>query len=198
MELLLIRHGKTQGNLEGRYVGRTDEPLLETSLGELKKSDYRTFAPDFVYSSRLLRCRQTADCIFPDKKICIWPGLEETDFGAFEYKNYEELNGDPAYQAWLDSGGMLAFPGGEAGADFRNRCREAFVSCMQDAEKKQAQRIAIVAHGGTIMSIMEAFAVPEKGFYDWQVKNGQGFQGEVVKKEGGTEHGIWKIYIREG
>lgn len=198
MELLLIRHGKTQGNLEGRYVGRTDEPLLETSLEELKKSDYRTFAPEFVYSSKLLRCRQTAACIFPDKEICIWPGLEETDFGAFEYKNYEELNGDPAYQAWLDSGGMLAFPGGESGAEFRSRCREAFVSCMQDVEKKQAQRIAIVAHGGTIMSIMEAFAVPEKDFYDWQVKNGQGFQGEVVKKEGGTEHGIWKIYIREG
>ena len=27
MKLTFIRHGKTQGNLESRYVGRTDQPL---------------------------------------------------------------------------------------------------------------------------------------------------------------------------
>ena len=29
MDVYLIRHGKTKGNLEGRYIGTTDEPLCE-------------------------------------------------------------------------------------------------------------------------------------------------------------------------
>ena len=191
MEVLLIRHGKTQGNLEGRYVGRTDEPLLESSKAELQNSMYRSFCPDLVYSSKLLRCRQTAACIFPSKEICVWEGFEETDFGEFEYKNYEELNGHPAYQAWIDSGGLLAFPGGESGDDFRMRCRRAFLSCLGDAEEKGASRIAIVVHGGTIMAVMSAFSRPKKTFYEWQVKNGQGFQVSVHKK--GEETELWLL-----
>ena len=36
--------------------------------------------------------------------------LEEMDFGDFEYKNYHELNGNAAYQAWIDSGGTDCLP----------------------------------------------------------------------------------------
>lgn len=183
MEIILIRHGKTMGNLEGRYVGHTDEPLLDSSKEELLGSEYRSFCPDIVYSSRLLRCRQTAEILFPGREIQIRDGLEETDFGEFEYKNYEELNGHPAYQAWLDSGGMLAFPGGESGTDFRERCCRAFVSCIQDAEKRGLEKIAIVAHGGTIMSIMEKYGEPRADFYSWQVKNGQGYRGKISEAD---------------
>ncbi len=200
MEVILIRHGKTKGNLEGRYVGRTDEELLESEKAELTEElerKYRDYRPDIIYSSRMMRCRQTANILFPGREICLWDGLEETDFGAFEYKNYEELNGNPAYQAWIDSGGTLAFPGGESGVDFRKRCCRAFVSCVQDAKKKGFEKIAIVAHGGTIMSIMEAYGVPKADFYSWQVKNGCGYRGEIIESED-EEDGIWKICIRNG
>ena len=187
MELLLIRHGKTKGNLEGRYVGRTDEPLLEASKEQLLESEYRKFCPDLVYSSRLMRCRQTAEILFPKQAVLVWNGLEETDFGEFEYKNHEELNGHPAYQAWIDSGGMLAFPGGESGADFRQRCCDALRTCIHDATKKGGKRVAVVAHGGTIMSVMEAFGQPQADFYSWQVKNGCGYRVEVFEKNGSME-----------
>lgn len=184
-------------------MGRTDEGLLPSAIEALTEKDYKIFAPERVYSSRLLRCRQTAACIFPGAEILVQDGLEETDFGEFEYKNYEELNGHPAYQAWIDSNGMLAFPGGESGLDFRKRCCRAFISCIQDAEAAGAQRIAIIAHGGTIMSIMEAFCEPEQEFYHWQVKNGEGFLTELLDragetslklreiKQGGNHYGIW-------
>ena len=185
MEVLLIRHGKTKGNLESRYVGRTDEPILQNSIEELSEKDYGGFRPDLVYSSRMLRCVQTAESIFSDEKICIWNGFEETDFGEFEYKNYEELNGHPAYQAWIDSGGRLKFPGGESGVDFRKRCCAAFLSCIKDAKEKNAEKMAVVVHGGTIMSIMEAFGKPRKDFYDWQPKNGGGFLTKLCDTEEG-------------
>ena len=37
MKLIMIRHGQTQGNMEGRYLGRTDEPLCPEGAGYIKK-----------------------------------------------------------------------------------------------------------------------------------------------------------------
>lgn len=35
MKLIFIRHGKTAGNLERRYIGRTDEPLCDEGIAEI-------------------------------------------------------------------------------------------------------------------------------------------------------------------
>ena len=208
MEILLIRHGKTRGNLEGRYVGRTDEPLLPEEKERLSRSEYSGFHPDVVYTSGLLRCRQTAALLFPgaadssgrnngwtepgekaytdkSERYIVCSGLNETDFGVFEYKNYAELNGDPVYQSWIDSGGQNAVPGGESGEQFRKRCRSAFLNCVEDAKARRAQRAAFVVHGGTIMAVMEAFGRPGREFYGWQVKNGEGFLTELAETADG-------------
>ncbi|MCD8323417.1 MAG: histidine phosphatase family protein [Clostridiales bacterium] len=174
MEILLIRHGKTGGNQEGRYIGRTDEPLLETARESLHLSPYRDFDPDVIYISPMRRCRETAAILFLNREMIVCDGLRETDFGLFENKNYEELKEEPAYREWLDSGGRSAFPGGEDGAAFRIRCRKAFEDCLDDARHKGVRKIAFVVHGGTIMSIMEAYGTPKGDFYRWQVKNGEG------------------------
>lgn len=77
----------------------------------------------YVFVSPMLRCRQTAEILFPQiPQIEIDP-WREMDFGEFEGKNYAQLNGDPRYQAWIDSGGTLAFPGGESRERFyRKMC----------------------------------------------------------------------------
>lgn len=48
--------------------------------------------------------------------------------------------------------------------------------------RQQDEDCAVVAHGGTLMAIMEKFAVPEGGYFDFQVGNGEGF----VMEEDGT------------
>ena len=76
----------------------------------------------YVFVSPMLRCRQTAEILFPQiPQIEIDP-WREMDFGEFEGRNYAQLNGDPRYQAWIDSGGTLAFPGGESREAFIARC----------------------------------------------------------------------------
>ena len=120
IELYLIRHGMTLGNVEHRYIGRqTDEPLSEDGRQQLEKRKdqwaqvCRTWDMPYVFVSPMLRCRQTAEILFPQiPQIEIDP-WREMDFGEFEGRNYAQLNGDPRYQAWIDSGGTLAFPGGE-------------------------------------------------------------------------------------
>ena len=110
-------------------------------------------------------------------------GLKETDFGSFEYHNYNELKDDPAYQAWIDSGGLSDYPGGEPGHVFRDRTRNAFFHCIEDAEAAGAKRIAVVCHGGVIMAILSGI-MGENTFYDWQTENGNGFFVQLdLKKE---------------
>ena len=197
MQIVFIRHSMTAGNLERRYIGcRTDEPLCEAgiSLAQQKTAEIRqTFPmPEVVLTSPMRRCVQTAEILFPDTPREIVYGLQECDFGDFEGKNYAELSGDPAYQAWIDSGGQMMVPNGESGAGFRHRCCRAYEQCVRDAQEKGAQRIAIVCHGGTIMSVLERYGRPEKSFYEWQVANGCGILTETIE-EGGYHYGIREI-----
>ena len=152
MQIVFIRHSMTAGNLERRYIGcRTDEPLCEAgiSLAQQKTAEIRqTFPmPEVVLTSPMRRCVQTAEILFPDTPREIVYGLQECDFGDFEGKNYAELSGDPAYQAWIDSGGTLAFPSGESRAAFLQRCCQALEQALQ---RQQHQTVAAVVHGGTI------------------------------------------------
>ena len=171
MSVILIRHGQTRGNLQGRYIGcRTDEPLCAEGELALRAGVYPP--ADRVYISPLLRCAESARIIYPDITPVAIDGFRECDFGAFEGLNYAELNGRADYQAWIDSGGEMPFPSGESRATFAARCVRAFealdlFACEGDS--------ALVVHGGTIMAIMEAYARPSGGYFDYQVKCGRGY-----------------------
>lgn len=175
IEIAFIRHGNTPGNLAKRYVGRTDEPVAEERLQQLKdaaeKGDYPT--PEMVVCSSRLRCRQTAEIIFPAIPPIADVRLDECDFGDFEGKSYEELNGNPAYQAWIDSGGTLPFPNGEDPERFRERCRAGFLDAVHCAEQFDIRRLALVVHGGTFMAVMSGFALPKRDYFEWHLAHGE-------------------------
>ena len=104
----LIRHGMTEGNKYGRYIGKTDQPLCEEGKTDLLTLSYPV--PQAVFVSPLKRCRETAQIFFPESDLRIIDELAECDFGDFENKNYKELTGNADYQAWVDSNCMLPIP----------------------------------------------------------------------------------------
>lgn len=174
-EIVFIRHGLTQGNLEKRYIGRTDEGLCERGRQELLVKAGLGALPqaDRVYCSPMLRCVETVEILYPSvTDIIAVEEFREMDFGAFEGKNYLELKGEPAYQAYLDSGGLAAFPEAETREAFTGRCREGFCALIPGLFARKSA--AFVVHGGTIMALMSAFARPQKPYFDWQCKNGCG------------------------
>ena len=171
MTIYLIRHGQTRGNLERRYMGITDQPLCPQGRAAL--AGRRGPAAEAVYVSPLLRCRETAAILYPGAAQTVVPGLRETDFGAFEGRTYEELQDSPAYQAWLDSAGQAAPPGGESREQVRRRVLAAFRTVT--AGHAPGERLALVVHGGTIMTLLEALE-PGGQFYRWQAPNGGGFR----------------------
>lgn len=181
----MIRHGRTKGNLEKRYVGTTDEGMLSDEVIYIKThtSAYRPVM--HVYCSPMKRCMETAAFIYPQIAHTICPDFRECDFGVFEYHNYIELEGDTEYQAWIDSNGTIPFPGGERIEIFKKRCIQEFRWVLADACEMRYDAIACVVHGGTIMAIMEAFASPFRAYYDWQADNLSGYDTKICMNHGG-------------
>ncbi len=175
-ELLLIRHGQTAGNLRRAYIGRTDEPLCPQGEQTLRENLAAGRYPqaDILFCSPLLRCRQTAAIIYPKLAPLVIDDFRECDFGAFEQKNYQDLSGNAAYQAWIANGGEIAFPGGESRAEFAARSRRGFESAMELILRETPARAALVVHGGTIMALLAAYTGGE--YYDFMTENGGGWR----------------------
>lgn len=199
IKLVLIRHGATEANKEHRYLGRTDEPLCAQAkdLLSAKKHCYPNI--DLLFTSPMKRCMETAEILYPDHKPIVINDFCEMDFGDFEGKNYKELNGDPRYQAWIDSGATIAFPNGESREEFEGRCRRgmyeaaqiltnlsreaaALNRCKSEAAsdgcepacgEHQTESVGLVVHGGTIMALCSTFGGGD--YFDYQVKNGEGY-----------------------
>lgn len=170
--ICLIRHAKTRGNFEKRYIGRTDESICE------KASLSRPYpAADIVVTSGMKRTDETAEAIYGRIEKITDKRLAESDFGDFEGKTYDELKGEPEYIKWIESGGTDPFPHGESRGDFSERCNDAF---LEYAEKYAGKNIAFVVHGGTIMAVAERLFGGD--FYDYQVENGGGY---ILEREGG-------------
>ena len=140
IHIALIRHAPTRGNLEGRYVGATDEELSERGreMAREARGAYELLRPRMLFTSGMRRCNETAAILFPKLVPAHLPGLAEMHFGAFEGKTYTEMDGDVRYQAWVDSGCTAACPGGEAQAEFVARVRTAFEQALDDLAGMQA------------------------------------------------------------
>ena len=179
IKCIFIRHGSTASNREHRYLGKTDEPLDETGIQQIKQAAgsgiYDRAKNIKIYSSPLCRCIQTAKIIFHDVEPELVEDFSEMDFGEFELKNYEELSSDTryrdTYQAWIDSGGTLAFPGGESREKFIERCVRGFEQTIAALEGNDTA--VFVVHGGTIMAILSHYCGGD--YFDYQVKNGCGY-----------------------
>lgn len=175
VSVVLIRHGETSSNRERRYLGRTDEAL--SPEGRKIILSYREAGrypkAELVFSSPMKRCLETAEILYPGKKIMIIPDWKEIDFGLFERKNYEELKSCPEYIRWLESGGTLPFPGGESREEFIRRSVNGFSAMMEQAYGNVGNAAAVV-HGGTIMAILSRYGGGD--YFDYQVKNAGGYR----------------------
>ena len=172
----LFRHGQTLWNAQRRYIGSTDQALSPEGRAALAG---RAGPPvDRLWVSPLRRCRETAAMLYPGMEQQVVEDLRECAFGAFEGRTYEELRDDPAYRRWLDSAGEIPPPGGEGKAESRARVLGAFLPLMETRGSA-----ALVVHGGTIMTLMEALE-DSREFYRWQVGCGEGF---VLNDDGAWE-----------
>lgn len=172
----LIRHGLTDGNLNGQYIGRTDLPLSGVGVQQLKQYAEECDYPkvDAVYSSPMLRAVQSARILYPSKDIQTVDNLREIDFGDFEGKTASELESNPDYMNWA-AGTINGTPNGEDNTDFVKRLCIGLNEIVRDMMSKKAEHAAVIMHGGAIMMLLAATALPRKATVEWTCPAGSGY-----------------------
>jgi broad specificity phosphatase PhoE len=155
---VLIRHGETDWNLEGRYQGSMDIPLNPKGVRQAELLNKRMSKEKFdrIYSSDRIRAKDFASIIFKGKDISAVPGLREISFGVFEGMMYEEILREhkDVYSEWMKDPLNTAPPSGEDPGDFKKRVIAAFDHIASQSRGQES--VAIVTHGGPISIIINS------------------------------------------
>jgi len=176
--IAFIRHGMTEANEDGRYIGVTDLPLssggAQQLFDKIEKYDYPSVQK--LYLSPTKRCRQTASILLPDSYTAELPELREMDFGSFENKKAEELIELPEYKQFIKGGLDNPPPGGESIREVVTRCYEAVKIIISDMMYEGLTNTAVITHGGIIMNMMSCFGVPKAKPMEFACDFGEGFE----------------------
>ncbi len=155
MQLILIRHGETLWNKEGRVQGASDVELNDTGIEQARRLAFslQGAAIGAVHTSPLKRAYRTAEIInsFHGKMIEVHSDLMEMDQGDFEGVSFKELlaREKEFLRRWVAQPASVSMPRGESLADVQNRaCRtiEKIIAAGEDA--------LVVAHNFTIAAIL--------------------------------------------
>lgn len=172
----LIRHGFTQANLEGRYIGRSDLPVCQDGFQQLEEMrSYNYPKVQKVYTSPLERCIQTGLFLYDGVEMATVPELRELDLGDFEGKTLEEMKDDPAFNAWLRDNMNNPPPHGEDGRHYVERLVRGIDKVLKDMMDEEIFESALVLSGTAIMTLMAVMAFPRKPMGEWNCPCGGGF-----------------------
>ncbi|MFT8349840.1 histidine phosphatase family protein [Clostridium saccharoperbutylacetonicum] len=179
IKVYLIRHGKTYCNEKQLYCGKSDVELSANGIKELKdiSEKYKIHKYDFYFTSGAKRANQTMEIICSRNKYNVFDKLFEYNFGDFELKSYEDLKALKEYTAWIeDIEGKIKCPNGENKLEFRNRIKEGFIELINLLYEENTNTAFGVLHGGSIGMLLEMLYDDSKKFYEWQPKNGEGYE----------------------
>ena len=187
LELVVVRLGVTAWNLERRYQGQRDIPLLlPDALAEMDRlrDHLANEAFDAVHCSDLTRCRQTLAHVLPARvaAACFDARLRELDFGEYEGRTWEALKEDTRYRAWIDSAGEQAPPGGESAEALWTRLEAWLGEVLLQAAERGHRRVLAMTHGGVIRELRRRLEGSD--FWEGVVGQAQGRRFEFDNQEG--------------
>lgn len=152
--ICLVRHGETRWNAERRLQGHIDIPLNDTGLTQAASTARSLDGLRFgaIYSSDLLRARQTASAIAGTRgqPLQTEPRLRERHYGAFQGLTYDEARArfPDAYERFTARDTEQPIPGdGESLICFAMRVTEALTEI---AQRHAGEPVLVVAHGGVL------------------------------------------------
>src|SRR5688572_3039902 len=166
--VILIRHGQSQGNAQGRFGGHTDTPLSPKGRRQAEATARALASEKFdaIYSSDLPRAIGTATPLarLSGAPLKTTEALRERSVGVMEGLTFEEAaeQHPEQYQALLRRDFEHVLVGGES---YRQTLDRASRKLDQVIEQHKGGRIAIFTHTGTIcilaLHLMGALDAPE-------------------------------------
>ncbi len=166
-QLLLIRHGETDWNLQDLYLGQTDIPLNGTGKKQAKNltTYLRSTHPDIsaIYSSDLARARASAQYAARafNTSVHETSALREINWGVVEGLDVPET--DAAYQQRLEAlkkqypnrterwAHEPLFPQGETYNDLLGRVK---AELQRIATAHPGEKVAVFAHGRILRTLV--------------------------------------------
>ena len=187
--LLLVRHGQSTWNADGRWQGQADPPL--SALGEEQARDAagRLVAGAFtgVVASDLQRARRTAEILAGALQLDLEldPDLREIDVGDWTGMTRVEIEARwPGELAEWSEGRSESTMGGESRIHLTGRARAALARAAASAAP--GDTILLVSHGALIRNLDRALGLPPQPIGNlmgrWYEADGNGSlaPGEVV------------------
>ena len=165
--LLIVRHGESEWNRQGRWQGWEDialtaegEAQARRRGAELEAAGHRFVA---VYTSDLVRAARTADVLaaaLDVPSVVRDAELRERFGGAWQGRTREEIDaGWPGERAAWRRGALAAPPGGETDAAVLERVRTALARL--DAASAPGA-VLVVTHHGVVRQLSSAAGVSER------------------------------------
>ncbi|WP_257141235.1 histidine phosphatase family protein [Bacillus sp. AFS015802] len=177
MVIGFIRHGLTEENERGKYIGWTNPSLSKGGIDILQRR--RPFFRQYegCFSSDLNRCVESSHFLFPGVPIKSSPLLRELHFGKWEGLTFETLKGDGVYQDWLTNP-TISPPGGEGMNAFRKRVDVAWEQIKAQIDELNGKRYAVITHGGVIRHLLTSLSPGNdpRTFWEWKVSHGTGYE----------------------
>jgi broad specificity phosphatase PhoE len=155
VELILVRHGETIWNREGRVQGFSDMDLSDVGVDQARQLALSLKdAPILsIYSSPLIRAQKTARIIneYHNAPIQIEPGLMEMDQGDFEGLTFQELMAceKSFLQKWMSDPASVQMPNGESFIELQDRAWKVIKGIIGKYESA-----LVVSHNFTIAAIL--------------------------------------------
>ena len=168
--LILLRHGQSQWNLENRFTGWEDVPLTEQGIAEAKVAGQlmkkNKVHIDVIFSSVLQRATKTAELAIKEMNLeQFWSdgqllmtkdqSLNERDYGDLVGLNKEETAnkyGKEQVHIWRRSYDVPP-PGGESLENVVKRVKPYFIKFIEP-KINEGKDVLIVAHGNSLRASM--------------------------------------------
>ena len=171
---LLMRHGETDWNRQGRVMGR--HPVELSAHGRTQVEAAARFAqpmaPDLIVTSPLVRARQSAEIMslgLGGVEIIEDPEIAEVLYGRWEGKTYHELIEDSHYLEYRKAPLEYPTPGGETIPEVQARGVKAITAAI---EANAGKRLLFVSHGDIIRTVLCHFlGLDLKYFHRLRVDN---------------------------
>ena len=157
--LLLVRHGVTTWNREGRFQGHLDPPLDAIGVEQARLLGARLAAeeqgPLRIVTSPLTRASTTAELLADAfgrtgrrMEVQTHDGLMEIGQGDWSGRTHTEIARDDGerYAAWRAGGGQVTPPGGETLATATHR----IVAALDELTSEDGTTLCLVSHGGIL------------------------------------------------
>lgn len=149
MKLFFVRHGQSESNKKGVLTGHIDVSLSDEGIEQVKKTSLE-ISSDFqeIYSSDLIRCKQTAEIINKKLNTSIMYDyrLRERNFGSLAGKSWGEVGQDLKE---IDKNQQYDYR--PYGGEHVEEVRERVFSCIEEIKTKHPnKKILIVTSGGII------------------------------------------------